>query len=850
VSTTWFTDAYSEPLRDWLQDLFQDADRQVVAISRKCPRLLELCVADGLLSGEALQVVVSEKALTLAVSVPSRYIIVDDLFSHGSTFARIRAVAEQRVGVERVLGIPFAMATGANPENAKAVTRFCCPVPEGDHVSLTNAEVSSFASLNKPYDIEHPILTCRLQSTERPLAEVVAGIAESSGWIATPRRTAMADGTIKIAHAWSVLIPDGRSGQASFAKMRLYLGEEGNLRIVPVAPVAATVRSIGEVLRQQSTLTRKLWEEATIGLPSLREHGQLLQEQSLVVWGNYVLELWSLLPQIATLQSVLDQAGLRRSELSLDAFDIGLLIGPDRAQSAVQTLTEIANSPEVSRTPFYLPDRPIAPTGNLPADLIPSYEDSLRLRLGYQTDDPVWTLACIFMAQNTGIEKLSRETDPHNPLRMEFGVPFAYLRALMEEREYSARELHRALDALVDAGVAVPRFLMQVIGDERVWYRGFRTGEATIDELAKIASEGSRTLCEALGEEVLGRLFTEKFFVVLGEYAGLFHTASSQGATAALYEVDRAWDRLGARESLSGVHVKAAYVDHMALIGALESDPAGFRPGREAGDLFPKKTLNNTQLRTLYDFVRWTAEARQLPEDFLIAITSVESEPSYEQALIAELAGYVGEARITLATLARIPRLPDGRRQAANLSTPADWVKQARKKIDLRSRLSDFIKDGDRIWHKSETDTGGTWHLGIKERLRARALLPGDQCACIEAEIDVADALDRLLQIAILAAQLGNRSPGSATHQRGGVSPNLPEAMRSFLAAAELCPEIHSRLTVAKDGEVPHRYSELIAVIQDGLSALEAGLEFIQGRIAARALQPRTIRFGSPPNQN
>jgi hypothetical protein len=849
VGATWFTDAYSEPLQDWLRDLFEDADRQVVAISRKCPRLLELCVADGLLSGEALKAVVSEKALTLTALVAPRYIIADDLFSHGSTFDRIRGVAEQRVGAERVLGIPFAMAAGANPESAKAVTRFCFAVPEGDAVSLTNTEVSSFASLNKPYDIEHPILTCRLQSTERPVAEVISGLAESNGWIATPRRTAMADETIKIADAWSVLIPDG-TGQASFAKMRLYLAEDGNLRIVPVAPVAATVSSIGEVLREQSPLTRRLWDDATTGLPSLRGHAQLLQEQSLVVWGNYLLEMWTLLPQIAKLRSVLDQAGLRRSELSLDAFDVSLLIGPDRAMSAAETLTEMANSPEVAQATFRLPDRAIDPTGNLPPDLVPKYEDSLRLRLGYRTDDPVWTLACIFMAQNKGIEKESRETDPNNPLRMEFGVPFGYLRALMEEREHSARDLHRALDALIDAGVAVPRFLSQQVGDERVWYRGFRTGEATIDELAKVAAEGSAALCRVLGVKVLGRLYTEKFFVVLGEYAGLLHTASSQGAAAALYEVDRAWDRLGARESVSGVHVKAPYVDHMAMIGALDSDPTGFRPGSQSDALFPKKTMNNLQMRTLLDFARWTAEARQLPEDFLIAITSLESKPSYEQALVAELAGYVAEARVTLATLTRIHGLSDGRRLAANLSTPADWVNQARRKVELRSNLGNFIRDGDRLWPTVDTSEGAIWRLEIKDKLRARALLPGDQYTAIEAEVDVAEALDRLFGIAILAAQLGSRNPGSATQRAGDASPNLAKAMRSFFAAAERCPEIDSRLTVAKDGQVPHLHSELIAVIQDGLSALEGGLEFVRGQIAARALQPRTIRFGHPPKQN
>ena len=249
--TTDFTSRYAEPLRTWGK-LFSAYSGPIVAISRKGPRLLELAVRASVLPESLLSRVTTERGFFIdppVCGVADTSVLCDDCIIIGSTFQRLFALMSAVHPHSRLVGLPFALSKKAKIDRNRVIERAAMGLAPDDCASFVNAETAAFAALDKPYDLDHPIISLQLQdgvgsatvhSTLRDVAAMLGGQL-----YATPRRFVDATGASRERHTWSLLLHDQRHGGeiCCLRKIRCYLSEDQHrLLVVPIAQVAGTTK--------------------------------------------------------------------------------------------------------------------------------------------------------------------------------------------------------------------------------------------------------------------------------------------------------------------------------------------------------------------------------------------------------------------------------------------------------------------------------------------------------------------------------------------------------------------------------------------------------------------------------
>ena len=674
--------------------------------------------------------------------------VCDDIVIVGSTFLRISSVAQEICGVDRVIGLPFAVSSQAVSENLK-IAHAAAPVTLANDVcsSFVLSEVAAFGFLDKPYDIEHPILAIDLDAHVRPhdveaALEAFAG-ANGLSFYATPRHLTDAKGVRERHFAWTLLLGASSSGARSghIGKIRCYMDQtQSRLHLVPIHTGVGTLSEFQALADGLPEPLLQCWQEIPGASP--QQNGDLAQtsrKRSIIAWASFLLELEGLHSVLGHLRvALLDRDFVSRGgSFYFDAYDLQLLTGAGTVESIKARLEAFVNS-----TKFVPPRARAASKVRVLHPVIPqSYAKAYQTVLTDLLDGTVCVvevLKAIFKAQRLEIELKTRESEPQNPRRLEFGVPFSYLAGEVEKALGlgDERELHEALDALIDSGVIVPRYLSQEIDGEEVWFRSFRAGEALANVRSHVARECFKALSGVFGKSELRELLTEKFLVLVCDLDGLFQSPS----LASSPEILRAFHLYGARPQVIAGGRAEWFVDWAQRRRVLrknkhQGDPL-YSLDPRSNDYFreDENPLTHAMRHEVAALARWTKAAHDadgLGNDFLIAITTVESTWAYRRALEAEITGWTHHDTwgISPALHALDDCLSNGdagtkQRAEITLKNVANWIAQARVKHRLRDAVSGLIERADRKWPESYEETASTWRNIVRPKLENRRARP------------------------------------------------------------------------------------------------------------------------------
>jgi len=774
---TAFAQAEHDDLLSWGR-LLASVQGPIVAIARKTPRLLELAAREGLLPPSLLDHVTTERGLVFLPDSLDRanIAICDDIIIYGSTYAAVTKVARECLPRVELLGFPYAASSGANLEELQSEIGIRIePTRRLSAASCTafeNAEIASFAALNKPYDIDHPIL--HLASTEvasnSEIDSYLHAFARSHGYetYRTPRRLALSDQSVVERSAWSLLLPDRPDSKRGheLRKIRCYLDQElGQIVLVPISPIAGTITEIEELVRSLPHDLVTCWSiiREAIDTRASTSEGGLRRERSLVVWANYLLELMDVGPVLSRLGRDLQSADIAdpTARYEVDQFDLQLLIGPELAKLVSPRIGAfLADCSTDSRGPelhFVVPTTPC-----LPERYRAAHDEALE-DLGVGCKDVREVLSAAFRAQHVAVELPSRQALHRDPGRLEFGVPVGYLWETAERLlgHVDRVEFNEALDRLVDRGVAVPRFLRSP--KTGAWFRSLRIGEAE-DEIRGYAVRTClETLSGVLGVEQLREVITEKFLVLVTDVLQVFKDPSLVADPG----FERAFYLYGARPQVTVGGKKTWLVDWA-------SDKRILKRGTEAGDSCyaldsradryyrkdgnPIPAARQNDIAMLARWVRDVLATKELGTNFLIALTTVESQWAYQQALMAELTGWAHDPRYgataalhALDDLAEQTSPPSLERAKRAIEHLANWLAQARNKARLRENISRYLEAARAKWPAaSYEDTSATWNKILVPAIESRATTPPRPSDIIESylvpTLRVAGAVTSLLR--------------------------------------------------------------------------------------------------------
>jgi hypothetical protein len=738
---TAFATEYAAELRMWGSRLAEGSG-PIVAISRKAPRVLELGVREGLIPDSILNRVTSERGLH-AMQAPNRepLKVCDDIVIVGSTFKRVGDIARELCGSNQVVGLPFARCTAADAQNLDFV-REAAPVALSEDIcsSFVLSEVAAFGFLDKPYDVEHPILYLDLESRATPegVGRSLKGWAEQNGcgFYETPRQLADA-GEQRVTHsAWTILLPreSESSSGGRIRKIRCYMNApQSRLALVPIETRAGTLQEFEDSVRTLPTPLVDCWKSVNFSINEAESALSLTnRNRSALAWAAYLLDLDALGSTLCRLRLRLLEDALLAAPHTfyLDIFDIQLLTGVGSGEGIKTRVESFVNSVRFGADPAGEKATPWNVTAVIPEEYRIGYETALADLLE-GVADPAEAMEAVFKAQHIGIELQSRANEPRNPRRLEFGVPLGYLGDTVESALGAGQDLdfHRALDSLIDSGVIVPRYLPQQLDGREVWCRTFRVGEALSIVRGHVAKECFKALSGVHHATELREVLTEKFLVLVCDLDGLFESPS----LASTPEIRRHFHLYGARPSVVAGGRREWFVDWATRRRILH------RVEREGEPMYSldsrvrqyfrddENPLTNGMRHRLAALARWTRaanEAEGLGGDFLVAITTVESMWAYRQAIEAEMSGWINHEMWGIAAalhalddcVAEVS--PKTKAHARSvLGHLANWIAQAKVKHALREALPMFIARADSVWAaESYEETATTWRNIIRAK--------------------------------------------------------------------------------------------------------------------------------------
>lgn len=223
ASADWF--ALREAVRDFKPDL-------IVLVARKMPRIDE-AAGLGLAS---IATVISDLAIPFSAPFVrgARVALIDDSVNVGSTVAR----AHQRLQAQGAAEVrSFALYSRESNRAGTVVElldlQLVAADPFNEQLWCEAAHQAPIlvSGLNKPYDLDFPVLDCMLAEPLRSGNELLANLSLNHGQHAFDVSTAF--GRERNLHRFSI---DLVSNDGAFSKVRLYLdGKSGRVNVVPMA---------------------------------------------------------------------------------------------------------------------------------------------------------------------------------------------------------------------------------------------------------------------------------------------------------------------------------------------------------------------------------------------------------------------------------------------------------------------------------------------------------------------------------------------------------------------------------------------------------------------------------------
>ncbi len=801
---TAFVAAYRDSLAEWVASL-EGIDGPVLAISRKTPRLLELLLREGIGSQALLDRLVTEHSF-VSQRAPTDMILTDDILVRGTTFLAVRELVKQALPTTRVHEVPFAVGETALKRVQDVVTRPFLTLEDHATLPFVTSEMAALGTLGKPCDLDHPILYVDLESgtSAEDIGEAIAKCSERIGLAHYPidMRAGGAGDLPAMRRNWSVLAPISREPQESgvIRKVRCYFDpSQGRACLVPIAPRSG---SVAEFLGDTKTLP---FGEVQVKQRRRRQQPldlDLLAEQSTVLRANYLLELLDLRPLLDVLVEEMRVRHLTTGRARLEAQDLRYLFDRDSVertvvaieawlerpvQSALDSSTATLDS--TKRTRLYSPAAVPPADQELDEAFVSSAMDLVSRMSSYNE-----AFSAVFEAHR------ATSTDPVFAPRLRFssGITMGTLLALTQRMADPDLMLaHKALDSLIDSGVAIPRYVCDGEGPTRSWRRAFRPGEANAHIRADVVAQALDALAQSLGDRAVPEVLTEKYLVLLCEHLELFNHPAlyfSEG-------IRRDWYLYGARPVVD-VGGEAITLVKWALKRKLISRGVARDGTRrylipEYGPSVWEGGLPDRVRHMVAAVARWTVAAYRtegLGSGLLKTLASCESDWAYEQALLAELQGWVGsEANVDDDSFGQ-PSMPDTWPSArafllrpstagvhdirVRLEKVANWLAQAKAKGQLRDHLPRYLDTASSTWPDASCkDHDTTWRDYVRPALVRRGSRQDQNLPLVLASLAFCRHVTTVVRTVVTDVFLG--LPGVSTEDLK-FKPNNERTVREF----------------------------------------------------------------------
>ena len=464
----------------------------LLAISRKGPRLIELLFEEGLINSNILDNVFSEYSLPF-IKISNKLTIVDDSVLYGSTINKNIRLAKRILGVveENINVIPFTYSTNTPEEIKKrincSVSKALLPENSADYISSL---ISSFKSLGKPYDIEFPIIYFDGDFSDKELLEIKLNSITKI----ISNHELIVNINTDYPNSYTILVNSGDGSKDNnppeFSKFRIYLNENSTrLAFVPISPYIISREEIVSLEKNIDNDYLAIWESVfnQVNKEDIRKESHI---RSLVIFANY-LNSYSLFLNCMNYF----EKYFRRDKFYINRFDLQLLLGYELSSSISVQLKKLINKDFCNGVKVFIPTQHFS--GNVKSYFLPkeseeSYDsffqsnvDLLKL-LGSESE----VLNCIFYSQHKKIELFSRESDNYGDgNRLKFGFSLKHIITIIKAiiPNYSIEKIHSSIDKLIDVGAIVPKYLnLSTNVEDSVWSRVFRVGEGPIPTTQKI----------------------------------------------------------------------------------------------------------------------------------------------------------------------------------------------------------------------------------------------------------------------------------------------------------------------------------------------------------------------------
>ena len=519
-------------IEDWLEELmfFSDISACIIAISRKCPRLLEAVFKYFDVSNceKYIENIISEHAIPfhfLSKTSCKLYVLSDDSVIYGSTFNKIENLIttfQKYLNLNEeceLIKIPFSVN-----ENAKVDVKAKLLLKEAEIPDFVDREMSMF-SQSGPYDMEFPIITYEgifdKETLEGNIKLLARRINPAFKSYSLAYKSIMQDneGNEEYQYySWTILgYPinerNKRSSDSEFSKIRFFLNRDcTELKIVPFSPYLLSsyeIDSFFDLLRedykQLYTLPYGTVKSFLKQSPDKIEfeqndfeYAQYQTEKSLVIWVNYLISLNYFLKLKKIFEDLPSFSSLNKN-LSINKKDIRYLLGENISNQLYFLLHKALQGNQILNEFAF--DYEYVYVNGFKDYMIPArYEMSFfnELRGLYANCDTVEEIVNVhFYAQHVHLDVKSREksedvksqeksVDVYKRLR--FGTTYQDLYSHVQHmrpnqilkigKNETIKELHKIMDSLIDKGAAVPKYAKLDNGCHKpVWTRLFRAGE-------------------------------------------------------------------------------------------------------------------------------------------------------------------------------------------------------------------------------------------------------------------------------------------------------------------------------------------------------------------------------------
>jgi hypothetical protein len=634
--------------------------KNILAISRKGPRLLEMLHKAELINSRVLHNTFSEYALPF-LGKTDELSIIDDSVLYGSTLNKMLHLSEQylKIDEKNVDIVPIKYSIDTPDEVMNKINRnISIPIDTHKTTYYISSLIASFKSLGKPYDIEHPIVYFQGDFSDIELLKIRIDNINNS---ISQYPLIVNDNDNSYPPSFTILLNGGENPDNNdFSKFRIYLNAElTQLAIVPISPTIISNDNVENPNNIINPVFANIWGKVYETVKTTNKP-ECLGKHSLVIFANYLNSLGLLLNCMPLFNKYFSQ-----NKMFFDAYDLQILLGAKIATAITSELNNIIIESFEDKPIKLIPGFVGAvKDAVLPPDYETTYNEFLKNRIDTlkSLNEEFEIINMIFVAQHYKIEIPSRKDNQFDYFdRLRFGVSLQYIIDKVKEikPDYSIIKIHSALDKLIDCGSIVPKYRnVSTQENQVIWRRVFRVGEGSTTTIQRILT--IEHLLTGFPSDYLQSgipaVVLEKSLVIA--LTNSFHFDALQEDCINSLGITKKFDLYGARSYFKNSDGSGHYLlDWLKFQNVLIPQSNGSYKINNAifdnQEYWPdaKKELSITfsAQDKLEDIARfcYTVSSR-INENALVSITSLSTEREYWQAISAELSLWLSHPKYNI----------------------------------------------------------------------------------------------------------------------------------------------------------------------------------------------------------